>query len=461
MREHRGAADRGRMLPNFIGGLMLAAGLAGCMIIPIPIPVPPSGQSGEVSPLQVGKSTRANAHELLGRPNLLATPHHDLWELERDPFHLVVLWGSSPIPVYFGEDRTRYRIAIAYDEAGKVSGWRSESARLTEDSEVDWASRTLIAASIGTVEPAPAERSRIWTADAYAISPDGERVALLQMDEQGEARLELLDLVTGLSVAKSPEWSDACGDGAMTLGYDGEDVLSLSYEAGLLCRWRADRGSLTTEVISRPVPGGVMDRLLGRFVVVRNAPHNLSLWDVASDRITALPAAGRLSSATLALDADGHMLAAAFFGYPRILLVALPLGAQQVLSLPAHTSIQSMALTPAGDLLAVGDDRYVQVWRLHPDLADAPVLEAVLPLPLFLPGESELAFSPDGRRLVLASSGALVWEVDGWRQVGRVPFDTFPRAVTESWRLELTPDGSHIATPSGLWRIANHAGAGK
>ena len=97
------------------------------------------------------------------------------------------------------------------------------------------------------------------------------------------------------------------------------------------------------------------------------------------------------------------------------------------------------------------DGPHVELWRLG-GLSTAPVLETVLLTPPL--SYAGLAFSDDGQRLVAASTYALAWDTRDWREVGRGAPGTFSRALTPSDALEISPDGSHIATPSGLWRIA-------
>jgi hypothetical protein len=453
--------------------MMLLAGLlGGCVILPIPIA--PSGERAEaVTRLEIGESTRAEVHKLLGRPNLLTTPRHELWEIERQPFHLAVLLaiagpggggGGGILPLYpGGESPARHRITIDYDDRGRVSGWRSESVQLDQDQEIRPWSLTTYAASAPRVEPVSPGRWRLWSVQGYALSPHGERAALLYPAEEGRAQLELLDLARARSLALSREWPAACEGDAIMLGFDADAILTLPAQRGLLCRWRAVGDALVAEVTSSPslrvaLQGRATARLLGRVIVIRQGATYISIWEAAGGHIATLPIEERLSSSNLGLDADASSLAAAFFSrpqaLPRVLLVQVAGGVHQVLSLGALAEIMALALAPDGDLLAVRDNRHVEIWRLPRALSAAPALEAALPLPFDLPAGSELAFSPDGRRLVLASTGALVWDVEGWRQVGRVPFLTFPNAVRYSRRLELTPDGSHLATPSGLWRIA-------
>ena len=137
---------------------------------------------------------------------------------------------------------------------------------------------------------------------------------------------------------------------------------------------------------------------------------------------------------------------------PQIMLHNLATRAQRTLTLPgpADERVAALALTPQGDLLAAHRWTHIEVWRLGgPGVA--PVLETVL-----LPHSTSagLAFSDDGQRLVAASTYALAWDTRDWREVGRGAPGTFSRALTPSDALEISPNGSHIATPSGLWRIA-------
>ena len=450
--------------------LLVASALAGCVILPVPIP--PAGKTGEVTErLRVGYSTRADAHALLGAPNRLATPRHEVWELEREPFKLFLLvavgHGGGADTFAFGET-IRSRVAIRYDARGKVAGWRWEGPG-PEPSEGEERPRDFARAT-SEVRPKPFEPVRVltWTARSFALSPDGSRAALL--DEQaGRKQIQIVELATGRRVAESQDWPETCGAAAISLGFDATRIHSLPRNPARgigLCRWQVDSGIMSADPmlsleLAKDLDQARFARLIDRFVVLGRTDGGASIWDLASDSRTALPPSDDGDFAPRAsVSANSAMLAIGMTGGPdvppQIMLHNLATGARRTLTLPgpADERVAALALTPKGDILAAHRWTHIEVWRLG-GADTAPVLETVLLHPSTRAG---LAFSEDGERLVAASTYALVWDTHDWREVGRGAPGTFASALTPSDALEISPNGSHIATPSGLWRIAPENG---
>jgi hypothetical protein len=463
--------------------LLVTPALAGCFILP-PIPIPPSGTSGEVvEQLRIGESRRADVHALLGEPNRLASPHHEVWELEYDPFHIYFIMGigtpggggATDRPIYLGDEtETRARVAVEYDREGKVASWRWEGRTLEP---VSMSERERFRDYLyGTSDPksSPLEPSRIvpWRADAYALSPDGQRAALLQESW----RVEIIEISTGRQIAVSREWPAACGMGTIGLGFAETGVVSLP--AGLrprrvvsgrggVCHWRQDGGELVADLALASGMASELERarnvrLTSRFVIADRGDGGISLWDLSGALVTALGSdRSEYVTGSATVSADGNSLAVerwvARDAPPTLVLHDVSSGTQRTLTLPGPAyrpqPLAALALAPEGDLLAIHRWTHIEVWRLGPR-DETPSLSTALPLPA--PNiAGGLGFSADGSRLIAASPDfALVWDTDDWRVVGRAVSGAFRDAPTWSGTLELTPDGSHIATRSGLWRIA-------
>jgi YD repeat-containing protein len=76
---------------------------------------------------------------LLGEPKRLASPRHEVWQLDYDPFHIfliAVLGGPGGGMggagwTYFGDNTPGpTTVAVEYDAEGKVASWRWEGRSL-------------------------------------------------------------------------------------------------------------------------------------------------------------------------------------------------------------------------------------------------------------------------------------------------------------------------------------------
>jgi hypothetical protein len=455
--------------------LLVTSGLAGCFVLP-PIPIPASGTSGQVvEQLGIGESSRADVRALLGEPNRLASPQHEVWQLKYDPLHIYFIMGiggpgggvaATEDPIYPGDTRRGFsRVVVEYDAQGSVARWSWENPGV-EPSEGEGPTEDT---GHGTSVEAPAPPEPVpvltWTAQSFALSPDGLRAALLDAST-GRVQIEIIELATGRRIAASRVWPEACGAGAITLGFDGTSVTSAPSKSAHgtgLCWWREEEGVLIAQPIlpsdlAEQLKEARLARLTGRFLVLGQIDRTITVWDLAPDAVKMLHHAGsRYFAANAALSANGRVLALehddGVYAPSTFLLQDLTSGLRRVLTLfgPGVEPEPALALSPNGDIMAVHRLTHIEVWRLH-RLSDPPVLETVL-LPTST-ATAALAFSQDGRRLVAASSYAQVWETHHWLEVGRAPPGTFSSALTPSDTLEISPDGSYLATKSGLWRIA-------
>jgi YD repeat-containing protein len=439
-----------------------------------------------VEQLRIGEASRADVHALLGEPNRLASSKHEVWEFEYDPFHMYFIvgmggpggGGATDTPIYFGDEtESRTRVAVEYDGEGKLAGWR-------------WEGRTLEPVSLGEPErfrdhfsgtsepePMPAEPSRVvpWRAQAYALSPDGERAALMLLSR----RIEIVEISAGHQVVTSGDWQAACGMGAIALGFAETAVVSLPVGPprrrllsgrGSLCLWREEAGELVADVspagdMARELERARKARLISRFVIVDREDGVVSVWDLSGASVTALGSYRfEYVAGSATISADGSLLAVEraveHREPPTLVFHDVAGGTHRALTLPGPANrpqpLAALALAPKGALLAIHRWTHIEVWRLGTS-DETPSLATALPLPPPTIAGT-LGFSADGSRLVATSADfALVWETKDWRLIGRAISGAFANAPTSSGALELTPDGSHIATRAGLWRIAPQA----
>ncbi len=98
--------------------------------------------------------------------------------------------------------------------------------------------------------------------------------------------------------------------------------------------------------------------------------------------------------------------------------------------------VQSLAVSPAGDLLAVGLREKFNIWNLRTRALVASVPKGV----------TSMAFFPDGKRLVTTYQATVrVWTTTDWREERSLPGHAGPIA--------LSADGSRLATVKGDMRM--------
>jgi hypothetical protein len=442
--------------------LLPASILTGCMLIPpIPIPLPSYGVEGEaVAQVRVGQSARADVHALLGEPNRLASLQHEVWELEYEPPRILLTgWDKM---LYPDQLPSRATVAVEYDLEGKVARWRLEGRTLEP---VDFAEPERFRDYVHDAsepEPKPFEPLPVlpWRAHALAVSPDGQRVALMA----ASLRIRVVEVPSGREIAASVDWPHVCGTEAIALGFAETGIVSLPATGSQLggpCEWREQGGELIGAPASAPemtwdLEGSRLVRIRGRFAIARREDGSVSVWDLSGALVTVLNSERfRYRPTSVAIAPDGSLVAIELAvepdAMPELLLHHVATGAERVLTLPgpAHQPqpLAALALAPSGELLAIDRWTHVEVWRLGGPEA-TPVLEAALPLPPPMAGGG-LGFSQDGGRLVSESGIDLIWETQSWRPIVRTTRRTLSNAPT----LQLTQDGSHVATPSGLIRI--------
>ena len=112
------------------------------------------------------------------------------------------------------------------------------------------------------------------------------------------------------------------------------------------------------------------------------------------------------------------------------------------------------AFSPSGRTIALGSDETVNLWSVA-----GPQTTAVLPVKY----ATAILFTPDGKRVVTANwnfydaadQSVRMWEVDGLREIDRLPLLAVQASVSASeTHLAFTGDGRYLAIANqGMFRI--------
>jgi hypothetical protein len=454
--------------------IALLLALAGCIVLPVPMPPRGTQVDVEAAKMVIGETTRAEVQALLGSPNRLAFGHREVWELDRDPAHMVfVIVAGGPGAAFVGGTRTgeagvrRYVVEVAYDEAGLVQGWQWMAADGSGTAS-DGASSAAPAARPEKLLPLRADR-------VFFENPD--HMLVVDLAERGSMLVERLEVTTG---ARLDSWRGpdrACRTGgasrpsrALQLerlvdGFLGVPVMVGRQAAP--CRWRvADGGRLEAEILwDLAVPEALLAARLASDIVLREDPDGgVAVFNADGARLATLPLSGWLGA--VSADAEAAKLlvqtraasgaSASYWLVDRAHFRPEPVGQLAPLGLDQTCRNTAPAMAPDGGRVAFACAAHVQIWRLGATAAEVG-LERVLLLPNGS-AMTALAFSSDGVRLVAGHAGIAVWRTADWALEAFLP----EAEAGDHWLVEgfwLSPDGSLMATSNGLWRLVPDAPA--
>lgn len=183
----------------------------------------------------------------------------------------------------------------------------------------------------------------------------------------------------------------------------------------------------------------------GNYLFIGTKDKGLIVYDVGKQK--QLAALGdNLQIQSLAISPDGKTLAAGLANDGSIRLIAVETGELLQTIWPAHEDwVQAVAFSPDGKLLASGgDDGKLCIW----DAATGELLQTLVKNGVGIWG---LAFSPSGRSLVAGFQTDYtirVWNTSTWTLVNTFEGD-------QAADLAFSPDGSKIVTAGGGIHEAN------
>jgi WD40 repeat protein len=233
---------------------------------------------------------------------------------------------------------------------------------------------------------------------SVAFSPDGRRLASAGGDVQKPGEVKVYEVLTGQEAFCLPEAARV----ATSVAYspDGEHLASTDL-TGTVRVWNLPAGR---QVFT--IPGVFPSRSIafspdGRDLATTSAPARL--WEVATGKERRAFRGDATWTHVLAFSPSGSRLATT--GADRTVKVWDPATGQLVLTLKGHTSfVECVTFSPDGQRLATaGGDHTVRLW-------EAATGQEICALPAGAGGWDRvtcLAFSPDGRLLVVVDNGTL------------------------------------------------------
>ncbi|MCW2881527.1 MAG: High-affnity carbon uptake protein Hat/HatR, partial [Sphaerisporangium sp.] len=362
--------------------------------------------------------------------------------------------------------------AVAFSRDGRLL------ASIVREAALGATKGAIVVWDLGSRRPV-FQRTREKVTDAMALSPDGTKIAV----GVGKGAIEVWDLPTGnrrtlkghreevVALAFSPDqaflvsttggtekplvWDVASGskvaalrtENVHRLGFDSADGTLATGSSHYGVRfWRIghDRVTSLSALPKRsPYTWDMSAPAAGR-IAVADEDGLITVWDIARQQpVETYQDRSRTEALSLALSADGSMLASAGLGRTIVIRErALP-------PFSGHSrAVNDIEISPDGRVIAsASSDTTVRLWDVHGNpiatLGDHPDhVRAV-------------AFSPDGHRLatVTRSHTVTVWDVDSRRRLTTITY----KGLGASTDVGFDPHGRFlVATALGRFRWDVH-----
>jgi Planctomycete cytochrome C/WD domain, G-beta repeat len=282
---------------------------------------------------------------------------------------------------------------------------------------------------------------------SLAVSPDGKRLAL------GRYRhVDIVDIATRQVLATSPQLPGKVN--SLAFSADGHSFVAASGIAGLYgvaSVFRSEDAAISVQVKGHR--DAIYDARLspdGRLLATGSYDRHVNLWEVASGKLVRTLSGHNGAIFELAFSPDGSVLASASAdGTVKIWSIAT---GERLDTLGQPEGEQSaVTISPDGDwIVAGGADRQVRMWRLvsreRPQVNPIEYSRTAHDSPIV-----DLAFSPDGSRLVTASEGR---ELMLWDTAKLTPVHNYEKQPDVVTGIAFEPAGAgfYVARIDGSWQ---------
>ena len=434
----------------FLGVCVGTVVAAGCYVPPLAHQT----KDEQIASIEPGRTSRAEAIQILGKPTALDEPSIAVWEGSWSRGTIVCRWAGVAVPL----GGRAFRVLLEFDERGLVSDAQIEKADVSPNSAVsDPVSADDLALSTTRLFEATKKLKLFGDESGYArwaISPDGGSAAVYARN----GKVWLVDLGRGTTreIADLGIWNvrdlQFSGDGgAVAISVAHVELVPVPGPGPTLL-YKGNGDSVWTATLTTAMAFSKA----GVLAASGGSKGDIRLWTCA--RGTDVETVAALSAVVdaLAFSPDDRFLAS-FEREGRLRIWDVATGSE-VSAAPHVGPILALAWSPDGSTLAVHGGSHVELWRVEGGSLRG-VRDAFL-LPFFgassrppgAPPSSALLFSPGGKYLAASFGAAVLWDMELGAACVRFVPSRKKGDVLLTCGFAPEEDALIVAKPDGVWR---------